>query len=44
MTLVDGEQHDFWRVDPDRLRKALTGSAAALAPGTPLERDSRHVC
>jgi glutaredoxin len=26
VTLVDGEQHDFWRVDPDRLRKALTGS------------------
>ncbi|MEU8551123.1 glutaredoxin family protein [Streptomyces roseoverticillatus] len=23
--LVDGAQHDFWRVDPDRLRKALTG-------------------
>lgn len=21
--LVDGEQHDFWRVDPERLRKAL---------------------
>ncbi len=20
---VDGEQHDFWRVDPDRLRRAL---------------------
>jgi glutaredoxin len=20
---VDGRQHDFWRVDPDRLRKAL---------------------
>jgi glutaredoxin len=26
VTLVDGEQHDFWRVDPDRLRRALTGS------------------
>nr|WP_190025396.1 glutaredoxin family protein [Streptomyces hiroshimensis] len=23
--LVDGAQHDFWRVNPDRLRKALTG-------------------
>ncbi|MEU6085115.1 glutaredoxin family protein [Streptomyces sp. NPDC047108] len=23
--LVDGAQHDFWRVDPDRLRKALGG-------------------
>ena len=20
---VDGRQHDFWRVDPDRLRRAL---------------------
>lgn len=23
VTLVDGEQHDFWRVSPDRLRAAL---------------------
>jgi glutaredoxin len=23
VTLVDGVQHDFWRVDPDRLRSAL---------------------
>ncbi len=23
VTLVDGAQHDFWRVDPDRLREAL---------------------
>lgn len=23
VTLVDGRQHDFWRVDPDRLRTAL---------------------
>ncbi|MER0241458.1 glutaredoxin family protein [Streptomyces sp. HSW2009] len=23
--LVDGAQHDFWRVHPDRLRKALGG-------------------
>jgi glutaredoxin len=22
---VDGAQHDFWRVDPARLRSALTG-------------------
>ena len=29
VTLVDGEQHDFWRVDPVRLRAALT----AAAPG-----------
>ena len=25
VTLVDGEQHDFWRVDPQRLRRALDG-------------------
>lgn len=25
VTLVDGEQHDFWRVDGGRLRAALTG-------------------
>lgn len=24
VVLVDGEQHDFWRVDPERLRSALT--------------------
>lgn len=24
VTLVDGRQHDFWRVDPRRLRAALT--------------------
>jgi hypothetical protein len=23
VTFVDGAQHDFWRVDPDRLRQAL---------------------
>lgn len=23
VTFVDGHQHDFWRVDPDRLRRAL---------------------
>ena len=26
VTLVDGTQHDYWRVDPDRLRAALRGS------------------
>ncbi len=26
VTLVDGVQHDFWRVDADRLRAALTTS------------------
>lgn len=25
VTLVDGRQHDFWRVDERRLRRALTG-------------------
>lgn len=25
VTYVDGRQHDFWRVDPVRLRRALTG-------------------
>ncbi|MGK5640468.1 glutaredoxin family protein [Streptomyces sp. URMC 126] len=25
VVLIDGEQHDFWRVNPDRLRKALGG-------------------
>jgi len=25
VVLVDGEQHDYWRVDADRLRKALKG-------------------
>ena len=24
VTFVDGHQHDFWRVDPTRLRAALT--------------------
>jgi glutaredoxin len=24
VTFVDGRQHDFWRVDPARLRSALT--------------------
>ena len=23
VTLIDGRQHDFWRVDPKRLRTAL---------------------
>ena len=25
VTLVDGRQHDYWRVSPDRLRQALAG-------------------
>lgn len=24
VVLVDGEQHDFWRVSPERLRRALS--------------------
>ncbi len=27
VTSVDGEQHDFWRVDPERLRAALNREA-----------------
>jgi hypothetical protein len=27
VTLIDGVQHDFWRVSEDRLRKALGGQA-----------------
>jgi glutaredoxin len=27
VTLVDGARHDFWRVDPARLRTALTRGA-----------------
>jgi hypothetical protein len=27
VTFVDGRQHDYWRVDPDRLRAALRRSA-----------------
>jgi glutaredoxin len=26
VTFVDGRQHDFWRVEPDRLRRALRGA------------------
>ena len=28
VTLVDGIQHDYWRVDESRLRRALGGTAA----------------
>ena len=27
VTFVDGRQHDYWRVDPVRLRAALVGPA-----------------
>ena len=29
VTFVDGHQHDYWRVDPARLRAALTRPASA---------------
>ncbi len=28
VTFVDGAQHDYWRVDPARLRQALVGRRA----------------
>ena len=37
VTLVDGVQHDFWRVSEDRLRSALLPSGGA-APRTPRGR------
>ena len=33
VTLVDGAQHDFWRVDESRLRAALGNSGVADVPG-----------
>jgi glutaredoxin len=33
VTFVDGAQHDFWRVDPARLRAALT------RPRPPVDRE-----
>lgn len=27
VTLVNGARHDFWRVDADRLRKAITAAS-----------------
>ena len=33
VTLVDGVQHDFWRVDEIRLRRALGSARAMDAPG-----------
>lgn len=29
VTLVNGERHDFWRVDADRLRKAIAAAGRA---------------
>ena len=35
VTLVDGVQHDFWRVSEDRLRRALLLSPRGATPRTP---------
>ena len=34
VTLVDGVQHDFWRVSEDRLRRALLLSPGGAPPRT----------
>jgi len=33
VTLVDGTQHDYWRVDESRLRAALAEPGATDVPG-----------
>ena len=33
VTLVDGAQHDYWRVDESRLRVALGNTGSADVPG-----------
>jgi hypothetical protein len=33
VTLVDGQQHDYWGVDEGRLRAALASSSATGEPG-----------
>ena len=33
VTFVDGAQHDFWRVDPERLRTVLARPRAAVREG-----------
>ncbi|WP_299446560.1 glutaredoxin family protein [uncultured Phycicoccus sp.] len=35
VTLVDGRQHDFWRVDETRLRAALAAPARPRPDGAP---------
>ena len=35
VTLVDGRQHDYWRVSADRLRAALAAPARSRPPGAP---------
>ena len=42
MTFVDGRQHDFWRVDADRLR---AGARAVLTRRRPAGgRGPSHMC
>jgi glutaredoxin len=38
VTFVDGRQHDFWRVEPERLRSALATTS------DPHDGDPGHVC
>ena len=33
VTLVDGAQHDYWRVDESRLRAALGNGGKTVVPG-----------
>jgi glutaredoxin len=42
VTFVDGKQHDFWRVDPVRLRTALMGSQGDEARPGLMERLRRR--
>lgn len=43
VTFVDGVQHDFWRVDPQRLRTALARPRAPLdREGGPPSKPSRE--
>ncbi|TCO49263.1 glutaredoxin [Kribbella antiqua] len=42
VTFVDGKQHDFWRVDPVRLRTALMGTQADEARPGLMERLRRR--
>ncbi|MET1008078.1 MAG: glutaredoxin family protein [Propionibacteriaceae bacterium] len=35
VTFVDGAPHDYWRVDPARLRAALTGTTGTTGSARP---------
>lgn len=35
VVLIDGRQHTYWRVDPDRLTAALTAALARATPPPP---------